>query len=84
MDGMIQPSIRQGFDDWRARMDAATAAGALGQDEMLALMFDLRHTLDEVAHRLQAMHEAEYLAILDDHSRKHDRILELPPRKPTS
>ncbi len=84
MDGMKQPSIRQGFDDWRAQMDAATAAGAVEQTEMLALMFDLRQTLEDVAYRLHGMHQAEYLSILDEYSNKHDLVLELPPRKPAS
>ena len=54
------------------------------QAEMLALMFDLRQTLHDVAYRLHASHQAEYLAILGERSAKHDLVQKLPPRKPTS
>jgi hypothetical protein len=77
-------SIHASFQDWRARLDAATTAGTVEQTEMLALMFDLRQTLEDVAYRLHAMHQAEYLGILDEYSNKHDLVLELPPRKPTT
>lgn len=84
MSDTPETSIHASFQEWRARLDATTAAGTVPQAEMLALMFDLRQTLEDVAYRLHASHQADYLAILGEYSAKHDLVLELPPRKPTS
>ncbi len=82
MSDTPQASARQVFQAWRVQLDAEMMAGVIDADELLALMYDLRHTLDDVAHRLQAGHEAAFLGVFDDYARKRDLVLELPPRKP--